>query len=168
MFKGKVVLVTGGATGLGRATSLAFARQGANIAVVDLNEPAAQETAAEIRALNRSCCVIRANVSEPGVPEQMVRQTVESLERLDVLVNNAATWAVEPFLEITEEEWVKVFDVNVKGLMFCLLAAARAMRQTGEAKLSISPHRHLTWLSQTTRLTQRAKLPWTASHAPLR
>jgi NAD(P)-dependent dehydrogenase (short-subunit alcohol dehydrogenase family) len=135
MFEGKVVLVTGGATGLGRATALAFARQQANIAVVDLNESAAQETANEVRALSRSCCVIRADVSGPGMPEQMVRQTVESLGRLDILVNNAATWAVEPFLEITEVEWTKVFDVNVKGLLFCLLAAARAMRQTGGGKI---------------------------------
>ncbi|MFN8007296.1 MAG: SDR family oxidoreductase [Terriglobia bacterium] len=145
MFEGKVALVTGGATGLGRATALAFARGGADLAIVDLNEAAARDTASEIRLLQRSCFVIQGDISQPGVPEQMVRKTVESLGRLDILVNNAATWSVEPFNEISEAAWTKVFDVNVKALMFCLQAAAREMRSKGGGKIIniTSPASHM-------------------------
>jgi len=135
MFKGKVVMVTGGATGLGKAAALAFAGHGADVAVVDLNREGACTTAQEIRRQQRKCHVIIRDISEPGAPDQIVRETVEQLGRVDVLVNNAATWAVQPFLEITPEQWTRVFDVNVNALMFCLQAAAKAMRDNGGGRI---------------------------------
>jgi NAD(P)-dependent dehydrogenase (short-subunit alcohol dehydrogenase family) len=131
LFQGKSVLVTGGARGLGRAVALAFARKGAAVAVADLHGPEACETAREVLSLGARACVIECDISERDAAARMVSRTVEELGSLDVLVNNAATWSVEPFLEITESEWDRVFRVNVKGLLFCLQAAARYMQQNG-------------------------------------
>ena len=134
-FKGKTALVTGGAQGLGRAIALAFAREGASVAVADLDERAAEEAASEIRKMSTPSCVICTDIGRPGIAQEVVRRTVDELGRLDILVNNAGTWSVQPLLEITEEDWIRVFDVNVKGLVFCLQAAARHMKQNGGGKI---------------------------------
>ncbi len=131
MFQGKTVLVTGGAQGLGRAVALAFARKGAAVAIADLDSGKACETAREVLDAGVRACVIEGDISESDAPASMVSRTVQELGSLDVLVNNAGTWSVEPFLEITESEWDRVFRVNVKGLLLCLQAAARHMRQNG-------------------------------------
>lgn len=134
-FEGKVVLVTGAAQGLGRAVALTFAREGAQVALADRDAAGASRTAGEVRNLDRACCVIDVDLTAPKAPQRMVAQTVSDLGRLDVLVNNAATWAVEPFLEITEDAWDKVFAVNVKALQFSLLAAARHMIGNGGGRI---------------------------------
>jgi NAD(P)-dependent dehydrogenase (short-subunit alcohol dehydrogenase family) len=134
-FKGVTALVTGGAHGLGRAVALAFGRQGASVAIADLDEKAAHEVACEIRKMSVGCCVICADVSAPGRAYEIVGRTVDEFGRLDILVNNAGTWSVQPLLGITEEEWTRVFDVNVKGLLFCLQAAARHMKENGGGKI---------------------------------
>jgi NAD(P)-dependent dehydrogenase (short-subunit alcohol dehydrogenase family) len=134
-FEGKVVLVTGAAQGLGRAVALAFAREGAAVAVADRDVAGAAATAGEVRNLDRVCCVIDLDLVAPDAPRLMVTRAVAELGRLDVLVNNAATWAVEPFLEITEDAWDKVFAVNVKALQFSLLAAARQMMRNGGGRI---------------------------------
>jgi len=134
-FEGKVALVTGGARGLGRAVALGFAREGAGVGIADVDEVAALDTASCIRELGRRYCVIAADISQTGAADTIVRQTGTELGRLDILVNNAAVASVEPFIEITEEEWDRVFRVNVKGLMFCIQAAARVMMQNGSGKI---------------------------------
>src|SRR5438128_5519270 len=119
VFDGKVVLVTGGAQGLGRAVALVFARSGASVAIADLDGSKACQAAAEAAACGARTCVIETDISAKGAAEALVNRTVRELGRLDILVNNAATWAVQPFLEITEDEWERVFRVNVQALLFC-------------------------------------------------
>jgi NAD(P)-dependent dehydrogenase (short-subunit alcohol dehydrogenase family) len=131
MLNSKVVLVTGGAQGLGRAIVLAFARRGAHVAIADLDRDKACDTARTAAASGARTCVIECDVSAKGAAEQMVSRAVSELGGLDVLVNNAGTWSVEPFLDITEDDWDRVFQVNVKGLLRCLQAAARHMRANG-------------------------------------
>src|SRR5215831_11756846 len=131
MLDSKVVLVTGGAQGLGRAVVLAFARLGAQVAIADLDRDKACDTARAATAFGARICVIECDVSSKGAAEYMVSRTLEELGALNVLVNNAGAWSVEPFLDITEEAWDRVFQVNVKGLLRCLLAAARHMRASG-------------------------------------
>jgi len=120
---------------LGRAVALGFAREGAGVGIADVDEVAALDTASCIRELGRRYCVIAADISQTGAADTIVRQTGTELGRLDILVNNAAVASVEPFIEITEEEWDRVFRVNVKGLMFCIQAAARVMMQNGSGKI---------------------------------
>jgi len=131
MLSSKVVLVTGGAQGLGRAVVLAFARRGSRVAIADLDRDGACDTARAAAAAGARTCVIECDVSAKAAAEQMVSRTVQELGALDILVNNAGTWSVEPFLEITEENWDRVFQINVNGLFRCLQAAARHMRANG-------------------------------------
>src|SRR5690348_15412960 len=134
-FAGKVVLVTGGARGLGKSVALAFADHAASIAVADIDGPKACETANEISKANQRSCVIVVDLCDKPSAERMVQQTVIDLGGLDILVNNAGVASVEPFLDISEEEWDRVFDVNVKGMLFCLQAAARVMKERGGGKI---------------------------------
>jgi 3-oxoacyl-[acyl-carrier protein] reductase len=135
LFEERVVLVTGGAQGLGRAISLAFARKGASVAIADIDEAASSETASAIRALSRKCCTVREDITVSGAAEKIVQHTVAHLGGLHILVNNAGAWSVEPFLEITEAEWDKVFRVNVKALLLCLKAGANHMKENGGGRI---------------------------------
>ncbi len=127
-FEGKTVLVTGGARGLGRSVAIAFAQQGAKVAVADLDEPTALQTTSTISNLNRNTCLIVVDLCDDESAKRAVHQTVKQLGGLDILVNNAAVASVEPFLEISESEWDRVFSVNVKGVIFCLQATASVMK----------------------------------------
>jgi len=134
-FAGKVILVTGGASGLGRSVALSFARQGASVAIADMDAQKARETACAVAEFGHATCVIEADVCDQLTADRIVRCTVDELGTLDILVNNAGVASVEPFLEISENEWDRVFNVNVKGLLFCLQAAASVMKSRGGGKI---------------------------------
>jgi NAD(P)-dependent dehydrogenase (short-subunit alcohol dehydrogenase family) len=134
-FEGKAVLVTGSARGLGLSVALSFAKQGASVAIADIDEVTAREAARAISELNRRACVITADICDQPSAERVVQQTVADLGGLDILVNNAGVASVEPFLEISENEWDRVFGVNVKGVLFCLQAAARVLKERGGGKI---------------------------------
>ena len=129
---GKVALITGGGTGIGKATSLLFAREGADVAVnFSRSRSDAEETVSEIRQLGSQAIAVRADISNDDAVRAMVGKVVTRLGRLDILVNNAATttFVLPRDLEgMTEELWDKILDVNVKGTFFCSRAAIAAMR----------------------------------------
>ena len=132
---GKVALVTGGGTGIGRATSLLLASEGADVAVNysrSLNE--AEATAADIRSLGRNSIAIRTDVSVESAVREMVDRVVGELGRLDILVNNAGTTVFVPLADLealTDDAWDPVFDVNVKGAFYCARAAIARMPEAG-------------------------------------
>jgi 3-oxoacyl-[acyl-carrier protein] reductase len=132
---GKVALVTGGGTGIGRATSLLLASEGADVAVnYSRSRTEAEGTAAEIRAAGRNSIAIRADVAVESVVREMVDRVAEELGRLDILVNNAGTTVFVPLADLealTDEAWDPVFDVNVKGAFYCARAAISKMPETG-------------------------------------
>ena len=132
---GKVALVTGGGTGIGRATSLLLASEGADVAVnYSRSRTEAEGTAAEIRAAGRNSIAIRADVAVESVVREMVDRVAEELGRLDILVNNAGTTVFVPLADLealTDEAWDPVFDVNVKGAFYCARAALSRMPETG-------------------------------------
>jgi 3-oxoacyl-[acyl-carrier protein] reductase len=131
-FAGKVVLVTGAQQGIGRATALAFAEAGADVAVNWLDNAAAAEQVAEtIRAAGRQTLTIQANVARLAQVERMVKAVEEGLGPIDVLINNAAVFPRVPFLEMSEEDWDYVLDVNLKGSFLCAQAAAKSMAASG-------------------------------------
>jgi NAD(P)-dependent dehydrogenase (short-subunit alcohol dehydrogenase family) len=126
--RGKVALVTGAQQGIGRGIALAFAREGADVAVNYLDDRAAAEQVAEaIRAAGRRATLAQADVARPDAAAALVGQVRAELGGLDVLVNNAGVYPRVPFLDMRETDWDLVLDVNLKGSFFCAQAAARAM-----------------------------------------
>ena len=139
---GKVALVTGGGTGIGRATCLLLASEGADVAVNysrSLNE--AEATVADIRALGRNSIAIRTDVSVESAVREMVDRVVGELGRLDILVNNAGTTVFVPLADLealTDDAWDPVFDVNVKGAFYCARAAIARMPEAGGQIVSVA------------------------------
>jgi 3-oxoacyl-[acyl-carrier protein] reductase len=123
---GKVALVTGGSRGIGRAISLALAAQGARVAVnYASNAGAAAETVALIGAQNAAA--IAGDVSDPASAAKLVESTIESLGRIDILVNNAGVTADDLILRMSEADWDRVINTNLKGTFSVTKAAIRPM-----------------------------------------
>ncbi|VXB46647.1 Uncharacterized oxidoreductase YxbG [Microbacterium sp. 8M] len=112
----KNAIVTGGAGGIGRATSLAFAAEGASVAVVDLNADAAEAVAEEIRAAGGTAIAIGADVSSEADIERVVSAAVDAFGGIDVVFNNAGIIRRTTAVETTVEEWDRVFGVNVRAI----------------------------------------------------
>lgn len=143
-----VALVTGSRRGIGRSIALTLAQQGYDIMVNDYQlDDLATATVADIQALGRAAHAIAADLGDMVQVQGLVDQTVDRFGRIDVLVNNAATWSMQSVMDVTEEAWDRVVDVDLKGPMFCAQAAARYMiQQGGGGIVSISSvHRQRCW-----------------------
>jgi 3-oxoacyl-[acyl-carrier protein] reductase len=123
----QVALVTGGGRGIGRATALRLAHEGAEIAIIDVDGETAEATSREINALGRRAAFRIADVSDHASIGATVQELVKEFGRLDVLVNNAGVETRSPFLEITPTEWERQIAVNLTGTFNCSQAAAREM-----------------------------------------
>ena len=115
----KVALITGGGSGIGRASAILFAQRGARVSVVDRNVESGKQTEAAIRAADGEAVFIEADVSDPDACEAMVRKTVEAYGRLDVLFNNAGLESPYAFLaDQPMGEWDDLIAVNLKGTLY--------------------------------------------------
>lgn len=132
---GKIALVTGGAQGIGRAIALALAREGAQVAISDINLEKAQETCREIEALGRKALAVGGSVADAKAAEAMVEKTVEAFGGLDILVNNAGITRDGILLRMKEEDWDLVLDVNLKGAFHCAKASLRPLIKRGRGKI---------------------------------
>lgn len=120
-FRGKVALVTGGASGIGKATALAFAREGARVVVADWMAEPGEATAAEIRASGGQATFVKVDVSRAADVEKMVKKAVEAYGRIDCAFNNAGVEGeMGPLTETTEESWDRVININLKGVFLCM------------------------------------------------
>jgi 3-oxoacyl-[acyl-carrier protein] reductase len=125
--KDKVALVTGAGSGFGKAIAETFAREGARVAIVDVAEKAAKETAA---AIGKGAIALHCDVSNKPAVDAAVKDTVEAFGALDILVNNAGVSHVnKPLMEIGEDEFDRVFAVNVKGVFLFTQAAVPLLRR---------------------------------------
>jgi NAD(P)-dependent dehydrogenase (short-subunit alcohol dehydrogenase family) len=131
LLEGKVALVTGGASGIGRATALLLAREGADVAVVDLNESDSQAVLQEIVGGGGQAIFVRCDVSRAADCKRAVQQTVERLGGLDILFNNAGIIRRANVLETTEKEWDQVMAVNVKSIFMLSKYAIPIMAARG-------------------------------------
>jgi len=134
--KDKVVIVTGGARGLGRAYGLAVAAEGAKVVVADVadGKPALKE----IEGLGAQALVVECDVSREADTLRLATETLAQFGRIDVLVNNAALYGSlkrRPFMEIPIEEWDRVMAVNLRGLFLCARAVFPAMKAQGKGNI---------------------------------
>jgi NAD(P)-dependent dehydrogenase (short-subunit alcohol dehydrogenase family) len=139
--KGKVAIITGAATGIGRASALLFARAGARVALADLREPELARTEADVRAVGGEVASITADLSRPDDCAAVVAAAVQAFGRLDVLLNNAGvgTMVVGGTVEsITLEHWDLAQDVNVRAMYLVSRAAVPHMRSAGGAIVNIA------------------------------
>jgi NAD(P)-dependent dehydrogenase (short-subunit alcohol dehydrogenase family) len=134
-FEGKVALITGAGTGIGKATALAFAREGASVVIADIDLESAEAVAKEIKSLGREALTIKADVSNKPDVVQMADKVVQEFGKIDILVNNAGVVAVCPTEELAEEDWDKVVSVDLKGMFLCSQAVARQMIKQGSGKI---------------------------------
>ena len=119
--KGKVALVTGGSSGIGRAAAVAFAREGAKVAIADVNVKAADETLETIVDAGGEAMFVNADVSRAADVKVLVESVVERYGRLDCAFNNAGVDNLHfPVGELAEEEWDRVIGINLKGTMLCM------------------------------------------------
>src|SRR6186713_398144 len=137
--EGRVALVTGAQQGIGRATAVALARAGADVALNYLDDRAATEKAAsEIRAMGRRALLVQADISRAAEVDAMVAAVGQGLGVPDILVNNAGVYPRSPFLELAEREWDFVLGVNLKGSFLCAQAVARALVAAGRRGVIIN------------------------------
>lgn len=131
-YEGKVVLITGGSSGIGRATALAFAKEGAKVVVADIAADGGRKTVRMIQEAGGEAIFAKTDVSKEDEVEAMVKKAVETYGRLDYAHNNAGILGtVVPTADYTEKDWNHVIDVNLKGVWLCMKYEIPQMRKQG-------------------------------------
>jgi 3-oxoacyl-[acyl-carrier protein] reductase len=139
--KDKVVIVTGGGHGIGKAYCLGFGKAGSRVVVADIDQSAAERVAAQVKAdTGAPAIVIHVDVANEESTQKMASDTAQRFGRIDVLINNAAIFATIPMNrgrieEITPDEWDKLMAVNLKGVFFCSRAVLPIMRKQKSGKI---------------------------------
>jgi NAD(P)-dependent dehydrogenase (short-subunit alcohol dehydrogenase family) len=132
LLKGKVAIVTGASSGIGKSIAQSFAREGAAVVVSDLNQDAGEKVVADIRAAGGEATFVAGNVSKPADCERTVQAALERYDRLDVACNNAGIGGdTKPTAELSIEGWQKVIDINLSGVFFGMKYQIPAMLKGG-------------------------------------
>ena len=130
-FDGKVVLVTGGTSGIGKATALEFARAGAKVVLSGRREKEGEQVVTEIRKLGGEAAFVRADIAKDADVKAMVKFTVDTFDKIDIAFNNAGVEWVGPLDQATESEYRRVFDTNVWGVLNSMRHEIPAMLKNG-------------------------------------
>lgn len=125
--KGKVAIITGAKQGMGKADAMLFAQNGAKVVVADISQEECQQVVDEIEKNGGEALAVKCDVTSEKEIEELVNKTVEKFGRVDILVNNAGICQFKPFLDLTEEEWQRTLDINLKGYFLCAKACAKEM-----------------------------------------
>jgi len=145
----RTAIVTGASSGIGRAIAIAFAREGANVALADVRVDSRvpheeRATRAVIESAGGSAFFERTDVTDEGAVERLIDRTVETYGGIDILVNSAGVTGDGPVHEVTEREWDRIHDVNVKGVVRCSKHALPAIRESEYGRIiNISSQRGL-------------------------
>jgi len=129
-FKGKVAIVTGGASGIGKATVRAFIREGANVVIADYADHG-QQLADELAGAHQQAIFIKTDVTRTKAVQELIARTVENYGRLDIMFANAGIAADGPIDELDESSWQKTIDINLTGVYLCDKYAIDQMRSQG-------------------------------------
>ena len=131
----KIALVTGGAEGIGRQICLAFARQGADVIVADINIELARKTADEINAVGCRAQAEELNVADAAEAQNVVNKILDKFKKIDILVNNAGITRDNLLMKMQPEDWEAVIKVNLSGAFNCIRAVSRAMLKQRSGKI---------------------------------
>jgi len=132
---GKVAIVTGAASGIGRAIALKLAEFGADVVVVDVDILGAKEVASKIESLGRQALPVKANVADSGDVKKMVKMALKKFGKIDILVNNAGIVQCVKVVNLKEEDWDKVMNVNLKGTYLCSKEVIKHMIKRRSGKI---------------------------------
>ena len=126
-FENKVAIVTGAASGIGRAAAIRFGREGAKVVICDFNEAGLAETEALVKETGAECLAVKVNVRSQVEVEACVAATLEKFSTIDILVNNAGTGQFVPFAMMENDEYDRVMEINVRGMFFFCRAVLPTM-----------------------------------------
>ena len=154
--EGQAAIVTGAGRGIGRAIALELASMGADVVVAELNRENGERTAEEVRALGRRAVAIPTDVTRRADLDAMASRTIEEFGRIDVLVNNAGIYRAAPPLEIDDEHWDSVMDINAKAVFFASQAVLPRMVAAGRGNI-------ISLASMAGKLGTTTSLPYAAS-----
>lgn len=129
--QGKVAIITGAARGIGKATAEKFLKEGASVVICDINKEQVDTAVNELKAISENVIGVKVDVTNRAEVDEMVRLTVEKFGKVDCLVNNAGITADNTLLKMTEAEWDRVIDINLKGVFNCGQAVAKVMVDQG-------------------------------------
>jgi NAD(P)-dependent dehydrogenase (short-subunit alcohol dehydrogenase family) len=156
--QGQVAIVTGGGRGIGRATALELARLGADVVVAELDKAGAERTAGEVAGLGRKSLAIATDVTRRADLTAMVQRTKADLGRIDILVNNAGIYRAAATLDVTEDHWDAIMNINAKAVFFATQAVLPVMiAQKSGAIISLA--------SMAGKIGSKTNLPYNASKA---
>lgn len=133
--KDRVVIITGGASGIGRTSSLLFAEEGAQVVVADYQETTGKETVAEITEQGGHARFVQVDVSNRSSVEQMVKSVLEAYGQIDVLINNAGITADATLTKMKEEQWDRVIAINLTGVFTCTQLVVPHMVERGSGRI---------------------------------
>lgn len=125
--KNKVAIITGARRGMGKAHALALAKAGAKVVVSDVSQEDCEKVVKEIKKNRGEAIAVKCDVTQKAEVDKMVRAAVKKWGKVDILINNAGICQFKPFLELTEADWDKTLDINLKGYFLCAQAAAKEM-----------------------------------------
>ena len=129
--QGKIAFVTGAGQGIGRAVAVRLAQEGAKVVINDLHDDSrSEQTLADVRAAGSDGCIVAGDVSVTEASRQLIAQAVQQMGRIDVLVNNAGVEHNASFLDVTEADYDRVLDINLKGAFFITQAFVAHLRET--------------------------------------
>ncbi|PPR65667.1 MAG: Dihydroanticapsin 7-dehydrogenase [Alphaproteobacteria bacterium MarineAlpha3_Bin7] len=135
ILEGKTIIVTGGASGIGRATCVLAAREGASVAIADINREMAEETARLVEVQGQAALVIEMDTSKKADAQRMVEETVGTFGTIDGIVCSAIKLVPGKLEELPEEDWDMVMDIGLKGYFLCAQAAGRVMLEKGSGSI---------------------------------
>ena len=125
--KGKTAIITGARRGMGKTHALKLAQAGCKVVVSDISQEDCQKVVDEIKKAGGEGLAVKCDVTQKEEVDKMIAETVKKFGKVDILVNNAGIAQFKPFLELTEEEWDRTLDINLKGYFLCAQAAAKEM-----------------------------------------
>lgn len=133
--EGKKAIITGAASGIGREIAKMLAREGADIVIADVQVEAARKVAAEIKEIGRQAIVVKTDVTNANDVDEMVKASLETFGRIDILVNDAGVNVLKLIQDMEEEDWDKVLNVNLKGTFLCTRRVVQEMLKSGKGKI---------------------------------